>query len=207
MIPVPVLPETAGEALVFEEDAEEVEETIADHAAIVGNAQGAESAEVKIRGITEAVSLTGSGGNTRGEVQTERLPEHQRRGVVSCLASIWISGSIFCAGYVILINGSLKRRIGQMERLPDKKTGSGLYSKRGGISLPVRGLSSLYSAFKADGRELGAVRFGASARRDPLQAERPYLDGASDSAVYPVLVESACVAGSGPSPGGCGICL
>ena len=71
MIPVPVLPETAGEALVFEEDAEEVEETIADHAAIVGNAQGAESAEVKIRGITEAVSLTGSGGNTRGEVQTE----------------------------------------------------------------------------------------------------------------------------------------
>ena len=121
MIPVPVLPETAGEALVFEEDAEEVEETIADHVAIVGNAQGAESAEVKIRGITEAVSLTGSGGNTRGEVQTERLPEHQRRGVVSCLASIWISGSIFCAGYVILINGSLKRRIGQMERLPDKR--------------------------------------------------------------------------------------
>ncbi|MDE7187797.1 MAG: M56 family metallopeptidase, partial [Lachnospiraceae bacterium] len=121
MIPVPVLPEAVGEAVLFEEDAEEVEETIADHAAIVGNAQGAESVEVKIRGITEAVSLTGSGGNTQGEVQTERLPEHQRRGVVSCLASIWISGSIFCAGYVILINGSLKRRVGQMERLPDKR--------------------------------------------------------------------------------------
>ncbi|MDE6389116.1 MAG: M56 family metallopeptidase [Lachnospiraceae bacterium] len=119
LIPVPVLPEAAEAALVFDESDEE---EIADNVDTADNTDTAQGTElVGIGGTTEAVLLTESREDGQGEGKTERLPNHLRTEILSWLPYLWLSGSILCGGYVILINRRLKRSIKQMKRLPEER--------------------------------------------------------------------------------------
>lgn len=116
LIPVPVLPEAAGEALVFDGSGEE---DIADNVNIMDYGQDTEI--VGISGTTEAVFQTGSREDIQGEMKAERMLDHQRTDILSWLPYIWSLGSILCGGYAILANWRLKQSIKHMKRLPEKR--------------------------------------------------------------------------------------
>ncbi|MDE5938494.1 MAG: M56 family metallopeptidase [Lachnospiraceae bacterium] len=116
LIPVPVLPEVVGEAAGVDEG---FKKAAADHATITENAQDA--GRVESGGTTEAFFPTKNGVDMREAVEPEGTADRKRTGILSCLPCIWLSESVLCGGYVVLINRRLKRRIRQMERLPGKR--------------------------------------------------------------------------------------
>ncbi|MDE6602680.1 MAG: M56 family metallopeptidase [Lachnospiraceae bacterium] len=132
LIPVPVLPEAVGEAAGFDEG---VEKAAADYrsaairvvsaaqttvyAAIAENAQDA--GRVGNGGITEASFLAENREYMQETAKVERIVNRKRMDILSCLSCIWLSGSVLCGGYVVLINQRLKRSIKQMERLAEKR--------------------------------------------------------------------------------------
>ncbi|MDE7332946.1 MAG: M56 family metallopeptidase [Lachnospiraceae bacterium] len=116
LIPVPVLPKTTEAVLVFDGSGEE---DALDNINTAENAQDTDAVEVNR--ITEAVFPTESGEVIQKEANAERVWNHQGMGIRSCMRCIWLSGTIFCGGYVILINQRLKRSVKQMRRLPEKR--------------------------------------------------------------------------------------
>ncbi|MDE7185832.1 MAG: M56 family metallopeptidase, partial [Lachnospiraceae bacterium] len=107
LVPVPVLPNAAATDRVFDESDEEA---AAEKVNIVDTIQSTET--VGNSEITEAVFRTDNREYIQGEPRGKRILN---------LPCIWLSGSILCAGYVILINRRLKQRIKQMQRLPEER--------------------------------------------------------------------------------------